>query len=237
MIKVRHVTKSYGEGDNLFTALDDVTFSVPIGASVAIVGKSGSGKSTLLHIMSGLDQPQQGEVIVDNQNILRMKRSAVDRFRSQHIGFIFQSFQGDAQDTCYQNVSLVCEIADVSPAKHHRRIVRALEDVELAEKKDQRACDLSGGEQQRLAIARAIASKPKILFADEPTGNLDSVTGKLIEDLLFRYNREKGVTLVLVTHDQDLAKRCDATIHIADGKVIETAADLDKGSKKKGAAT
>jgi putative ABC transport system ATP-binding protein len=195
---------------------------IPEGASVAIVGKSGSGKSTLMHVMSGLDKPQVGEVLIERQDVLKMNDNELDNFRSDSIGFIFQSFYVDARESCYNNVGIVCEIAGVPLFDQKRLITRALEDVELTEKEKVMAGDLSGGEKQRLAIARAIVNKPKILFADEPTGNLDTSTGELIEDLLFRYNKDKGVTLVVVTHDMDLAKRCDMIIRIQDGKIIST---------------
>lgn len=219
MIEVRGITKTYGKRHNIFTALDNVSLTIPDGASVAIIGKSGSGKSTLMHTMSGLDRPQEGEVIIDGQDILKMKHKAVDKFRSQQMSFIFQSFFVEANETCYDNVSLVCEIADIAPNSHKSRIERALAAVELTDKKKSRARDLSGGQKQRLAIARAIVNEPKILFADEPTGNLDSATGEVIEDLLFKYNKSKGVTLIIVTHDPDLAKRCDIQIKIKDGKI------------------
>jgi len=222
MIRINNVTKIYGKSPNSFVALNDVTFHIHPGASVAIIGKSGSGKSSLLNIMSGLDRPQSGEVIIDNRDILAMKQDEIDRFRANDIGFIFQSFYVDMRDTCYQNVALVCEIANMPYSQHRRSIMRALEEVDLADKSKLRAADLSGGEKQRLAIARAIVNRPKILFADEPTGNLDSETGRLIEDLLFRYNKEKGVTLIIVTHDIDLARRCDLMVRIHDGKIMSS---------------
>lgn len=219
MIEVRDLTKRYGKKHNLFIALDNVSLTIPDGASVAIIGKSGSGKSTLMHAMSGLDRPQEGEVIIDGQDILKLKQKAVDKFRSQKMSFIFQSFFVEANETCYDNVSLVCEIADLPAGAHKSRIERALEAVELTDKRKSRARDLSGGQKQRLAIARAIVNEPKILFADEPTGNLDSATGEIVEDLLFNYNKAKGVTLIIVTHDPDLAKRCDIQVKIKDGKI------------------
>lgn len=219
MIEVRGLTKRYGKKHNVFIALDDVSMTIPDGASVAIIGKSGSGKSTLMHAMSGLDRPQEGEVVIDGQDILKLKQKAVDKFRSQKMSFIFQSFFVEANETCYDNVSLVCEIADLPGSAHKSRIERALEAVELTDKKKSRARDLSGGQKQRLAIARAIVNEPKILFADEPTGNLDSATGGVVEDLLFNYNKTKGVTLIIVTHDPDLAKRCDIQVKIKDGKI------------------
>lgn len=222
MIEVRGITKTYGKKQNLFTALDNVSLSIPDGASVAIVGKSGSGKSTLMHAMSGLDRPQTGEVVINGQDILKLKAKAVDKFRSQQMSFIFQSFFVEANESCYDNISLLLEIADIPARDHKSRIERALAAVELTDKKKSRARDLSGGQKQRLAIARAIVNEPKILFADEPTGNLDSATGQVIEDLLFKYNKARGVTLIIVTHDEDLAGRCDIQIKIRDGKIEST---------------
>lgn len=219
MIEVRELTKVYGKKKNTFKALDNISFTIPDGASVAIVGKSGSGKSTLMHVMSGLDHPQSGEVVVDGHDILLLKEKQIDRFRAQKIGFIFQSFFVQANETVYDNVSLPLEVADVPFAERKLRIEQALERVELTDKKKNKAKDLSGGQKQRLAIARAIATEPQIIFADEPTGNLDSATGEKVEDMLFAYNREQGVTLIIVTHDSDLAKRCDILINIKDGKI------------------
>ncbi|HRC27853.1 MAG TPA: ABC transporter ATP-binding protein [Candidatus Saccharimonas sp.] len=220
MIEVRAVTKTYGKKKNIFTALDDVSFTIPDGASVAIIGKSGSGKSTLMHVMSGLDRPESGEIMIDGENILTFKQKRVDVFRSEKMAFIFQSFFVQGNESCYNNVGLPLEIARV-PMRHRKtRIEKALDAVGLLEKKKQRARDLSGGQKQRLAIARAIVNKPTILFADEPTGNLDSVTGASVEKLLFDYNKKNNTTLIVVTHDIDLAKRCDMQVYIKDGKVV-----------------
>ena len=220
MIEVSGVTKTYGK-KNVFTALDDVSFTIPDGASVAIVGKSGSGKSTLMHIMSGLDRPEAGSVVIDGENILKFKQRAVDDFRSHKMAFIFQSFFVQGNESCYNNVSLPLEIANVPTSERANKIDRALAAVELSDKKKSRAKDLSGGQKQRLAIARAIVNEPSVLFADEPTGNLDSKTGDTIEDLLFTYNKENGTTLIIVTHDVDLARKCDIQIHMLDGKIVQ----------------
>lgn len=219
MIEVKDVTKVYGKKKNLFTALDGVSFTVPQGASVAIIGKSGSGKSTLMHVMSGLDHPTHGEVIVDGKNILELKPKQMDAFRSTEMSFIFQSFFVQGSESCYNNVSLPLEIAGVPFKSRRAKVERALKAVELLDKKRSRAADLSGGQKQRLAIARAIVNQPKILFADEPTGNLDSVTGEVVEDLLFRYNKQNNTTLIVVTHDPDLAKKCDIQVRMKDGKI------------------
>ena len=219
MIEVKNITKTYGKKNNLFTALDDVSFTIPTGKSVAIIGKSGSGKSTLMHAMSGLDRPQKGQIVVDGSDILRLKPKKVDAFRADTISFIFQAFFVQANETCYDNVSLPLEISRMSVSQRKTRVHAALKAVGLEEKIRSKAKDLSGGQKQRLAIARAIVGQPKILFADEPTGNLDSATGSVVEKLLFDYNKKKGVTLIIVTHDEDLARKCDMQIHIRDGKV------------------
>lgn len=219
MIEVRSVTKTYGKKQSAFTALDNVSFSIPDGASVAIVGKSGSGKSTLMHAMSGLDRPEKGEVIIDGVDILKLKNKAVDKFRSEKIGFIFQSFFVQANETCYDNVALPLEIDKVGARQRKQRIETALATVDLSDKLRQKARNLSGGQKQRLAIARAIVNNPSIIFADEPTGNLDSTTGEKVEDLLFGLNKQQGSTLIIVTHDSDLAKKCDIQIFIKDGKI------------------
>ncbi len=219
MIEVRNVTKTYGKKQNAFVALDNVTLAIPEGSSVAILGKSGSGKSTLMHAMSGLDRPEKGEVIIDGENILKLKQKAVDRFRAEKIGFIFQSFFVQANESVADNVSLPLEIAGVSRGKRAARVKAALESVELTDKIKSKARNLSGGQKQRLAIARAIANEPSIIFADEPTGNLDSVTGAKVEELLFGYNKNKGVTLIIVTHDPELAAKCDMLVSIKDGKI------------------
>lgn len=221
MIEVESLTKTYGKKQSVFTALDDVSFTIPDGASVAILGKSGSGKSTLMHAMSGLDRPEVGEVIIDGQDILKLNQKAVDRFRATKMSFIFQSFFVQANESCFDNVSLPLEIANIPIKQRRQRVVAALEAVELGDKLKSRARDLSGGQKQRLAVARAIVNEPRILFADEPTGNLDSTTGAVIEDLLFSYNKDNGVTLIIVTHDPDLAAKCDMQINVKDG-VIES---------------
>lgn len=219
MIDVKNITKTYGKKQNAFRALDDVSLTIPDGASVAILGKSGSGKSTLMHAMSGLDRPEQGQVVVDGKNILTLKAKEVDRFRAEKIGFIFQSFFVQGNESVYDNVSLPLEIANVARGKRKARVEAALAAVELSDKIKNKAKNLSGGQKQRLAIARAIANEPAIIFADEPTGNLDSVTGEKVEQLLFGYNKNKGVTLIVVTHDPELAAKCDMVINIKDGKV------------------
>lgn len=218
-IELRGVTKTYGKKKNTFTALNDVSFTIPDGVTVAIIGKSGSGKSTLMHAMSGLDRPELGKVIIDGKDILTLKPKAVDEFRSQKMSFVFQSFFVQGSDTCFSNVSLPLEIARVAPRLRKGRVLRALEAVGLSEKSKNKAKDLSGGQKQRLAIARAIANEPQILFADEPTGNLDSNTGAKVIAFMFDYAKKHKATLIVVTHDDDLASKCDVQIYVKDGKI------------------
>ena len=219
MIELKNVTKIYGKKKNQLVALNDVSLRIPTGVSVAILGKSGSGKSTLMHAISGLDRPQQGEVIIDGQDILKLKQKQVDEFRARKIGFIFQSFFVQGNESVADNVSLPLEIVKMPRGLRESKINEALKAVDLYEKRKNRARDLSGGQKQRLAIARAIVGSPQIIFADEPTGNLDSETGAKVEELLFNYNKQEGATLIIVTHDVDLAKKCDYQILIKDGKI------------------
>ena len=219
MIELKNVTKIYGKKKNQFVALNDVSLRIPTGVSVAILGKSGSGKSTLMHAISGLDRPQQGEVIIDGQDILKLKQKQVDEFRARKIGFIFQSFFVQGNESVADNVSLPLEIVKMPRGLRESKINEALKAVDLYEKRKNRAKDSSGGQKQRLAIARAIVGSPQIIFADEPTGNLDSETGAKVEELLFNYNKQEGATLIIVTHDVDLAKKCDYQILIKDGKI------------------
>ena len=219
MIELKNVTKIYGKKKNQFVALNDVSLRIPTGVSVAILGKSGSGKSTLMHAISGLDRPQQGQVIIDGQDILKLRQKQVDEFRARKIGFIFQSFFVQGNESVADNVSLPLEIVKMPRGLRESKINEALKAVDLYAKRKNRAKDLSGGQKQRLAIARAIVGSPQIIFADEPTGNLDSETGAKVEELLFNYNKQEGATLIIVTHDVDLAKKCDYQILIKDGKI------------------
>ena len=219
MIEVKNISKTYGKKHNRFKALKNVSFKIPSGKSVAIVGKSGSGKSTLIHAISGLDAPEEGSVFIDGVNILSMKQKKIDKFRAEKMGFIFQSFFVQGNETCSENVSLPLEIAEAPLHSRKSRIKKALISVGLEDKLKSKARDLSGGQKQRLAIARAIVNNPKIIFADEPTGNLDTITSTKIEKVLFDYNKQSGATLFIITHDEDLAKKCEIKIHIKDGQI------------------
>lgn len=219
MIEVEGLTKVYGKKQNAFAALSDVSLQIPDGATVAIIGKSGSGKSTLMHIMSGLDHPSSGRVLIDGQDIHTFKAKALDSFRATEMSFIFQAFFVEANQTCYQNVALPLEIAGVKANRRKKLVKDALAQVDLSEKLNTKAGNLSGGQKQRLAIARAIINKPKLIFADEPTGNLDSATGDKIIDTLFQLNKTLGATLVIVTHDDELASQCEVRISLKDGQL------------------
>lgn len=219
MLEVKGVTRVYGKKETRFKALEHVSFEVPEGSTVAIIGKSGSGKSTLMHLMSGLDSADEGRVVFHGKNVQEMKRKEAEKFRAREMGFIFQSFFIEPNQSVYQNVMLPLEIGRVKLSARKKMVMEALESVELADKSKARARDLSGGQKQRLAIARAIVHKPKLIFADEPTGNLDSATGEKIIQLLFSLNKTMGSTLVIVTHDSDLANRCQIKVELSDGKL------------------
>jgi len=219
VIELKNVSKMYGKKKAIFLALDSVSCRIRTGSSVAIVGKSGSGKSTMMHVMSGLDRASSGDIIIEDVNLSDLKQKAVDAFRNQEIGFVFQSFFVQANESCYHNVTLPLEINGLSGAERNKRVEAALAQVELTDKRNSRAGTLSGGQKQRLAIARAIVNNPSILFADEPTGNLDSTTGQHIENLLFKLNKESGTTLIIVTHDDELARKCDTQIYLKDGRI------------------
>jgi putative ABC transport system ATP-binding protein len=195
----------------------EATFEVRAGEAVAILGASGSGKSTLLGLLAGLDVPTSGRAFIGGEDLFALDEDGRARLRGQMVGFVFQSFQLLPALTALENVMLPLELAGGADAGGRARAV--LERVGLGERLGHYARQLSGGEQQRVAVARAFVTQPRLLFADEPTGNLDSATGEHIIDLLFRMNREHGTTLVLVTHDAELAKRCDRRLHIAGGEI------------------
>ncbi|MGO8949743.1 MAG: ABC transporter ATP-binding protein [Ktedonobacterales bacterium] len=217
VVATRNVSKTYGKGEAAFPALDDISLSIAAGESVAVVGKSGSGKSTLMHVLALLDKPTKGTVLVSDQDASRMSGRQVDSLHNKSYGFVFQQFYLNGNDTVLNNVILPLKIAGVGRKDRKDRGLQTLKSVELEQKAGNKAADLSGGEKQRVCIARAIINNPSIIFADEPTGNLDSTSGKNVEDLLFRLNEEHGITLIIVTHDQDLAARCERQIHIKDG--------------------
>lgn len=220
LIEVKNLVKVYRDGNTYFKALNGVSFSIQKGESVAIIGKSGSGKSTLMHLLAALDKPNEGEILINGQNIAKMKKRELNKLRNQTFGFVFQQFFMNPKDTVLQNVILPLKIGGVSSRKRKDIALKALEAVELTDKAKNKASNLSGGQKQRVCVARAIANSPEIIFADEPTGNLDSKTSKKIEDLLFGLNKDNGITLIIVTHDESLAQKCDRQIRIQDGQII-----------------
>ncbi len=219
IITARDVHKSYGTGQNRFDALTGISFDIHEGESIAIVGKSGSGKSTLMHVLALLDAPDSGDLTLDGADTRTLRGKKLNRTRNQTFGFVFQQFFLTGSNTVLENVVLPLKIAGIGRAERRRRGLAALEQLELADKAKNKAVNLSGGQKQRAVIARALVNSPRIIFADEPTGNLDSNTGAVVEDILFTLNREHGITLIVVTHDEDLAARCDRRIHIRDGRI------------------
>jgi putative ABC transport system ATP-binding protein len=219
-VETKDLSKVYGKGDSVFTALDSVSLSIKRGESVAIVGKSGSGKSTLMHVLALLDAPSKGSISIDGTEASTLNTKALDSLRNRSFGFVFQQFFLNANQTVLENVILPLKIAGVPTAEREKRGLAALKSVELEDKTKNKATDLSGGQKQRVVIARALINNPSVIFADEPTGNLDSVTGEKIMDMLFELHKKKGITLIIVTHDPDLAKRCDRQIEIRDGKLV-----------------
>ena len=220
IISLHQVTKVYGKGDNAVEALRGIDLDIRSGEAIAIIGRSGSGKSTLAHVMATLDRPTSGKVLINGSEVGRRSRRASNRLRNQEIGFVFQQFFMNARDGVLDNVMLPMVIAGIRPKLRRKRALDALETVGLLDKAYARASDLSGGQKQRVCIARAIVNKPSIILADEPTGNLDTATSRVVEDMLFRLNQERGITLVIVTHDPDLAQRCGRQVRIADGQVV-----------------
>ena len=220
IISLHQVTKVYGKGDNAVEALRGIDLDIRSGEAIAIIGRSGSGKSTLAHVMATLDRPTSGKVLINGSEVGRRSRRASNRLRNQEIGFVFQQFFMNARDSVLDNVMLPMMIAGIRPKLRRKRALDALETVGLLDKAYARASDLSGGQKQRVCIARAIVNKPSIILADEPTGNLDTATSRVVEDMLFRLNQERGITLIIVTHDPDLAQRCGRQVRIADGRVV-----------------
>lgn len=200
-------------------AVSDINLKLPANKTIAIVGKSGSGKSTLLHLLGGLEKPTSGQIKINGLDLSKLSRKEMDRYRGHDLGFVFQSFFIEANQNCYQNVALPLEITKLPQSKRRKLIEEAMEKVELSEKLTSKAGTLSGGQKQRLAIARAIVNSPKVILADEPTGNLDSTTGDRVIDLLFNLNLKQGATLIIVTHDLDISRRCDIQVSIKDGRV------------------
>ena len=219
MLKVERLTKTYATAGGPLTVLHEVSFAIAAGASVAIVGPSGSGKTTLLGLCAGLDQPTTGDVALAGTSIGALDEDARARVRNAQVGFVFQNFQLIPTLTALENVLVPVELRGEAGREQEARELLAR--VGLGERCEHYPVQLSGGEQQRVALARAFMNGPKILFCDEPTGNLDGDTAAAMVELIFGLNRERGTTLVLVTHDLDLAKRCGRVIRLKNGAVVE----------------
>ena len=219
MIELRDVSKTVMSGTEPLTILHPLTLQVPRGQFLAIVGPSGSGKSTLLGLIAGLDAPSSGQVLIDGVDITRLNEDALARLRGEKIGFVFQFFHLIPSLTAYENVAVPMEIAGVPNPRGRAEML--MEEVGLTGRAHHYPSQLSGGEQQRVALARALANNPPIVLADEPTGNLDSSNGRHIMELLRGVHRSRGSTVVLVTHDAELASLAEARLSLRDGRVVE----------------
>lgn len=222
-IRASGLSKTYGSGANTFVALNNVSLAVREGESVAIVGKSGSGKSTLMHLLALLDTPDSGEVQINGKIATNLKSRELEKLRNKEFGFVFQQFFLNPKETVLENTVLPLKIAGVSSKLRNQAGLEILKNFDLADKAKNKATALSGGQKQRVVISRALVNQPNVIFADEPTGNLDSATGNVVIDSLFDLNKKQGITLVIVTHDPELAAKCDRQIQMKDGAIVAEA--------------
>lgn len=218
MIQVSHLSKSFTLGSEKMTILDSLSLHVPEKTTAAILGKSGSGKSTLLSILAGLDRPDQGQVDIGGNSLFHLNDDELTLFRARNMGIVFQQFHLMSSLTALENVMIPLEILKIENAKE--KAIDLLSKVGLSHRIHHYPSQLSGGESQRVALARAIIHNPKVIFADEPSGNLDEETGIVVMNLLFDLVKKEGLTLILVTHDEELAKRCDKTFRLHLGKMV-----------------
>jgi putative ABC transport system ATP-binding protein len=223
MLKVSNLTKKFSSGGGNVTAVDDISFEVPEGQFASIIGKSGSGKSTLLSLLGALDKPTSGKIEVDDKDITKLRDHSLIRYRGRQIGFVFQNYNLVPNLSAFENVMLPMEFAGKSKLYRKTRAKELLERVGFDEAMQKRKPGkLSGGEQQRVAIARALANKPSLILADEPTGNLDSNTGKMIFEFLHELAKTENTTIIAVTHDLSIAGKTDAAFRLQDGKLVES---------------
>jgi len=221
LLQLKNITKSYASGASKFDALKDISLNINSGVFVSITGPSGSGKSTLMHIIGLLDNPTAGEVLLEGKNISKLDEAQLSTIRNKILGFVFQQFNLLPKTSSLENVMLPLLYSDVHLSLREKLALEMLKKVNLEDKAKNFPSQLSGGEQQRVAIARALVNNPKIILADEPTGNLDSRSGREIMDLLHQLNRKERRTVVLVTHDQELARDADMILIVKDGKITQ----------------
>jgi len=235
-IQIENVSRHYSMGESSIRAVDNVSLTIPNGEFLALLGSSGSGKSTLLNLMAGLDRPTLGSILSGGRNLAELSPLELARYRRNTVGMVFQSFNLLPRMTLEENVELPLRLAEVDRGERGSRVKDALERVRLAKRTGHRPSELSGGEQQRTAIARALVNRPKILFADEPTGNLDSATGEAILTLLREIQVSMGMTIVMVTHERHLAEKfADRLATMGDGRLLSTAPtsrQLDSGVRQ-----
>lgn len=220
-IRIEHLSKTFQIGAETLHVLKSVSLDIQAQEMIAIVGASGAGKSTFLHLLGALDRPSQGSVYYGDVNIFDLREAALANFRNTHIGFVFQFHHLLPEFTAIENVMMPLLIAGISKTAALEKADRALRDVGLQARAQHKPGELSGGEQQRVAIARAIVNEPTVVLADEPTGNLDTKTGEMINDVLHALNQDKGMIIVLVTHNERLAQTADKIIHLSDGEIRE----------------
>ena len=224
IIQLEEVNKEFGKGKNTVAALKDVNLQIDSGDFIAVLGPSGCGKSTLLHVMSGLEAPSSGRVLVDSVDVTLISERDLPKVRAQKIGFVFQSFLLIEHLTAYENIeSVLWPRNDMTKQEQEERTLAVLREVDMLERRDHYPKQLSGGEQQRVAIGRALVNEPPILFCDEPTGNLDSKTGENILKIIAQLNRERKMTVVLVTHNHDIAQFAKKTLNMKDGVIRRSA--------------
>ncbi len=223
MLKIMSVSKKFKSGDSFVNAVDNISLEVADGTFAAIVGKSGSGKTTLLSLLGALDRPTSGQILVDDRDICRLGDRKLIDYRRNKIGFVFQGYNLVPNLTAIENVMLPMEFAGLKKTERKKRAARLLKEVGITEEKfNRKPTRLSGGEQQRVAIARALSNKPSLILADEPTGNLDSATGKVIVKLLENLAKTENTTIVAVTHDESISKDAKQTFRLRDGKLVST---------------
>jgi putative ABC transport system ATP-binding protein len=219
MIELRHVTKTYTRGGQIVPVLNDLSLVVQTGEFLALMGPSGSGKSTLLNLIAGIDQPDQGEILMDGQDIARLSESALAKWRANNVGFIFQFYNLIPVLSAFENVALPLQLTSLSESEKKSRVIKALAMVGLSDRMDHTPNELSGGQQQRVAIARALITDPALIVADEPTGDLDRQSAQDILNMLGQLNRDMGKTIVMVTHDPKAAESARAVVHLEKGQL------------------